>query len=70
MATLSSQEAARIALDTFEAKRLVKNEAFRLTAKRVKNRWAIWIEAIPEYFGGDITVFVSDDRSTEVMIGF
>src|SRR5712692_341141 len=70
MAAPTAPEAVRLALDTLEARALLKNQELRLTVKRSKSQWVVWLVYLPERFGGDVTVFVNDDRTTEVMLGF
>lgn len=70
LAPPSAQQAVRLALDTLEARALLKDQDFSLTARRSAGQWVIWLVYLPEYFGGDVVVFVKDDRTTEVMLGF
>lgn len=68
--TVSASDALKLALDALDGKRLLKDQEMRLTVTRVKNRWAVWIEYLPETFGGDVTVFVGNDRTVEILVGF
>lgn len=63
-------DALEIAVHALEKNKLMYREEYKLTASRVDNEWVFWFVFLPETFGEDVTVFVSDDGQTRFLPGF
>ncbi len=68
-AKLEIYDALELALKELLAKGLMRNDEYRLTASRVGREWVFWFVFLPEVFGADVTVFVTDEKETRTQVG-
>lgn len=64
------QQAVQTAMDTLQKRKLLYGDEFRLTVKKLPDKWVLWFVFLPETPGKDVTVFVDSAGNAEVSVGF
>lgn len=64
------QQAVQTAMETLQKRKLFYGDEFKLTVKKLPDKWVLWFVFLPETPGKDVTVFVDSAGNAEVSVGF